>query len=147
MVEEIAPLCTIPRHDFSLQACMTIFSKLLSIFADSRVTNLVLAICHAWPVCCDLILHWWSFNYTYQSNAAVHCLLTPAPHVLHSPSISTSTDMVHVSQWLADITQKVMLENGEPVPIMLLANKVWCCSVPPLYMIPVGGIMVSSFGK
>jgi len=32
--------------------------------------------------------------------------------------------MVHVSQWLADITQKVMLENGEPVPIMLLANKV-----------------------
>jgi len=29
-----------------------------------------------------------------------------------------------VLKWLADVTQKVMLENGDPVPILLLANKV-----------------------
>ena len=45
-------------HDKLFSASMTIFSKLLSNFVDSRVTNLVLAICHAWPVCCDLMLHW-----------------------------------------------------------------------------------------
>lgn len=28
------------------------------------------------------------------------------------------------TQWLEDVNQKVMLENGSPVPIILLANKV-----------------------
>ena len=41
--------------------------------------------------------------------------------------------MVTVLQWLTDITQKVMLENGEPVPVLLLANKVKSCSVSPLF--------------
>ena len=27
-------------------------------------------------------------------------------------------------QWLADVNQKVMLENGSSVPVILLANKV-----------------------
>ena len=27
-------------------------------------------------------------------------------------------------QWLADVNQKVMLENGDPVPVVMLANKV-----------------------
>ena len=27
-------------------------------------------------------------------------------------------------QWLDDVRQKVMLENDEPVPVLLLANKV-----------------------
>ena len=34
----------------------------------------------------------------------------------------------HVSlfvQWLADVNQKVMLENGDPVPVVMLANKVY----------------------
>ena len=57
VIEEITPLSgTI--HDKLFSASMTIFSKLLSIFVDSRVTNLILAICHARSVCCDLILHW-----------------------------------------------------------------------------------------
>ena len=30
-------------------------------------------------------------------------------------------------QWLSDVNQKVMLENGEPVPVLLLANKVKKC--------------------
>lgn len=28
-------------------------------------------------------------------------------------------------QWLGDVNQKVMLENGNSVPVILLANKVW----------------------
>ena len=31
---------------------------------------------------------------------------------------------VVVSQWLNDVRQKVVLENEEPVPVLLLANKV-----------------------
>ena len=27
-------------------------------------------------------------------------------------------------QWLGDVNQKVLLENGDPVPVMVLANKV-----------------------
>ena len=42
-------------HGKIFSASMTIFSKLLSISVDSSVTNLVLAICHAWSVCCDLV--------------------------------------------------------------------------------------------
>ena len=61
MVKEIAPLYVL-FHDKLFSASMTIFSKLLSSFVGSRVTNLVLAICHAWPVYCDLILHWSSFD-------------------------------------------------------------------------------------
>ena len=44
----------------SLQVCMTIFLNLfsISISVDSRVANLISAMCHAWPSCYDLILHW-----------------------------------------------------------------------------------------
>ena len=27
-------------------------------------------------------------------------------------------------QWLKDVNEKVVLENGDPVPVLLLANKV-----------------------
>lgn len=27
-------------------------------------------------------------------------------------------------QWLGDVNQKVLLENGDPVPVLVLANKV-----------------------
>ena len=53
-------------------ASMTIFAKLLSIFVDSRVTNLISAICYAWPVCCDLILHWKSHNSQCRSALVAH---------------------------------------------------------------------------
>ena len=29
-----------------------------------------------------------------------------------------------IVQWLGDVNQKVMLENGSSVPVLLLANKV-----------------------
>ena len=35
-------------------------------------------------------------------------------------------------QWLGDVNQKVMLENGSSVPIILLANKVCGSLVPRL---------------
>ena len=41
---------------------MKILFKLLSICVD-RVTNVILAICHALPVSCDVILHCQSFSY------------------------------------------------------------------------------------
>ena len=46
-------------HDKLFSASITFSSKaILIIFVNSRVTNLILAIRYAWPVCCDLILHW-----------------------------------------------------------------------------------------
>ena len=33
-------------------------------------------------------------------------------------------NMISTVQWLADVNQKVMLENGKSVPVILLANKV-----------------------
>lgn len=29
------------------------------------------------------------------------------------------------TQWLGDVNQKVLLDNGDPVPVLLLANKVF----------------------
>lgn len=37
-----------------------------------------------------------------------------------------STPLLHHTQWLEDVAQKVMLDNEEPVPVILLANKVSC---------------------
>ena len=57
VVEEMAPLCgTTSWQDLLCKDDN--FSKLLSISVDSSATNFVLDICHAWSVCCDLILHW-----------------------------------------------------------------------------------------
>eukprot|EP00045_Choanoeca_perplexa_P006478 m.55178 g.55178 ORF g.55178 m.55178 type:complete len:75 (+) comp13650_c1_seq35:1084-1308(+) len=35
-----------------------------------------------------------------------------------------------VAKWHADLNDKVMLANGDPVPAILLANKV-CCNCAP----------------
>ena len=55
MVKEIAPLYVL-FHDKLFSASMH-DNFLLSNFGDIRVTNFVVVICPAWPVCCDLILH------------------------------------------------------------------------------------------
>lgn len=37
-----------------------------------------------------------------------------------------------VQKWKNDLDSKVMLPNGSPVPVVLLANKVWFLSVVSL---------------
>ena len=59
LVGRMALLCgAIPQEKLSLLCNHDNFSRLLSTFVDSRVTNLVLAMhaMHEWPVYCDLIL-------------------------------------------------------------------------------------------
>ena len=65
----------IPLHDKLFSAIVTVFSKLLSTFADNRVTNYM-----PWPVCYDLIRV--KPCYITVLNTTCSCL----PHyVLHSP--------------------------------------------------------------
>lgn len=55
--------------------------------------------CPGFMICCRMP---WILGYT---------------HWIYSSSVS-------YLQWLGDVNQKVLLENGDPVPVLVLANKV-----------------------
>ena len=44
------------------------------------------------------------------------------------PPPRSTTSFLFLLQWLGDVNQKVLLENGEPVPVVVLANKVQIAS-------------------
>ena len=69
VAEEMSPLCgTSPW-----QALLCKHDN----FVNSRVTNLVLGICHAWPACCDLVI-----KAAKQHNSSMpHCIAcSRSPH-------------------------------------------------------------------
>ena len=74
---KMAPLCgTTPR-----QALLCKHDNAIYI-----VTNFVLAVCHAQPVCCDLTLHWKSPQLYNSSMPQCIACSRSLHNVLHSPS-------------------------------------------------------------